>query len=552
MYHIDNPNGHGVSSMPEPKPQQTTPSTPQWFTEGTGAGDATIPGADWFNIVQAEILNVLAAAGISPDKATHSQLAAAIQVIAQAKVSGDPILSKLQVLHENLYHNSQSLKTKTGIRIGLVGTSLVNQNTLATTQRMSTSSRGWWTWADFYLGGRFLTPVWWDSTVLVGWEPSQVPGATRYFYGANAGVSGQTCANIYSRKEYLVDTIDVDWVVVDMGTNDMAGLAKEVIHQYRVDLCNYYLSHGKKVILLPILARSTTSWTTASGYRAKANWINRKSREFVDNTQNTYLFDWNDAWVNFNDTYGQPITTVDGTHFDTQSAERVGYAFAQFLDKLLPITSKRVTSPDDLYDAVNNPSGNLLTNPMCLGTTGTLGAAGITGVCATGMKLERTSQNLGAGTVVGSKEARTDGRGEYQVITITPDTVNTNDNIYYFRTGSSTTTHTLAAGDWVQSSIEIETNDWAGIRSITLYMKDSVSDIQCTAMEQYDTQPFLAKARKGTLITPAIQLAPGSTGIVWRVMITTVGTVTTGTGVVKIGAVELRKVQDPRDIVKVK
>ncbi|VFS62683.1 Phage Tail Collar Domain [Leminorella grimontii] len=49
-------------------------ATPKWFTESP----PSYPGAAWFNIVQAELLNLLDAAGISPQKADLTQLTQAV------------------------------------------------------------------------------------------------------------------------------------------------------------------------------------------------------------------------------------------------------------------------------------------------------------------------------------------------------------------------------------------------------------------------------------------------------------------------------------------
>ncbi|MET4877377.1 hypothetical protein L9G70_07885 [Morganella morganii] len=58
--------------------------TPQWFTEGGAGLPATYPGQDWFNQIQAELLNVLKAADISPQKGSLNQLSSAISKLASA------------------------------------------------------------------------------------------------------------------------------------------------------------------------------------------------------------------------------------------------------------------------------------------------------------------------------------------------------------------------------------------------------------------------------------------------------------------------------------
>ncbi|EQB4447037.1 pyocin knob domain-containing protein [Pluralibacter gergoviae] len=85
MFHLDNTSG--VPEMPEPKDQQSI--TPKWFGESVEQGGISWPGADWFNIVQAELLNALSVAGISPQKDQFNQLGKAINFI-----SGDSFVSR--------------------------------------------------------------------------------------------------------------------------------------------------------------------------------------------------------------------------------------------------------------------------------------------------------------------------------------------------------------------------------------------------------------------------------------------------------------------------
>ncbi|MFM3038720.1 hypothetical protein AB8S10_04295, partial [Klebsiella pneumoniae] len=80
MYHLDNTSG--VPEMPEPKETQTIST--RWFGESQEQGGISWPGADWFNVVQAELLNLLSAAGIEPEKHSYDQLSKAIPVLGDA------------------------------------------------------------------------------------------------------------------------------------------------------------------------------------------------------------------------------------------------------------------------------------------------------------------------------------------------------------------------------------------------------------------------------------------------------------------------------------
>ncbi|WP_370612630.1 hypothetical protein [Citrobacter portucalensis] len=77
MFHVD--NNSAVPVMPAVKP--VVSAVTSFFTEGGNGVPPTYPGPDWFNIIQSELLAVLAAAGITPDKANNVQLLAAMRAL---------------------------------------------------------------------------------------------------------------------------------------------------------------------------------------------------------------------------------------------------------------------------------------------------------------------------------------------------------------------------------------------------------------------------------------------------------------------------------------
>ncbi|HDS8578269.1 TPA: hypothetical protein QH731_003594 [Klebsiella variicola] len=95
MFHLD--NNSGVSAMPPVGAVQS--SAPRWFTEGGGGTPASYPGAAWYNILQAELLNVLSAYGITPDKAELNQLQQAIEAaISKNATAASPLLTAIAAL----------------------------------------------------------------------------------------------------------------------------------------------------------------------------------------------------------------------------------------------------------------------------------------------------------------------------------------------------------------------------------------------------------------------------------------------------------------------
>ena len=71
--------GTGVDVEPARKPVQS--AIRKYFSEGGIGQPPTVPGGDWFNQMTNEVLNVLAAAGIEPDKMDDGQLAQAIAIL---------------------------------------------------------------------------------------------------------------------------------------------------------------------------------------------------------------------------------------------------------------------------------------------------------------------------------------------------------------------------------------------------------------------------------------------------------------------------------------
>ncbi|WP_279716951.1 hypothetical protein [Chelonobacter oris] len=81
MFHLDNESG--ISNLPAIAPLRSQQRL--WFTEGGHGNAISYPGADWFNIVQAELLNVLDEAGIAPDKGQLNQIAQTIRKMSEGK-----------------------------------------------------------------------------------------------------------------------------------------------------------------------------------------------------------------------------------------------------------------------------------------------------------------------------------------------------------------------------------------------------------------------------------------------------------------------------------
>jgi lysophospholipase L1-like esterase len=245
-------------------------------------------------------------------------------------------------------------------RIAVLGTSLVQQNHIGTETSLTTSARGWMSWAEVLSHGRLSCPAYHDPSVPLGWEPSNRPGVSRFFSGLNFGVSGQKAVEIERRLPRLLQS-DFDLIVVDAGTNDMMVETRQTIAETRARIASALLNAGKTVILLPILARGIEKWPAGGAERARAHWINRQSIEFAASHANCHLFDWNSAWVDPESEFAEPYAgySNDGTHFSVLGGFAVGKALADYLETIVPRAPTRILARDDRFDPVNNPLGNL-------------------------------------------------------------------------------------------------------------------------------------------------------------------------------------------------
>ncbi|ELW8957752.1 tail fiber protein [Yersinia enterocolitica] len=96
--------------MPDLPPTQSNEA--KWFTEGGNGVSPSWPGSTWFNIIQAEMLNVLAAASITPDKENLSQLSEAIQHLI---TSGVPDLKDASLTQKGIVQLSNATNSNSEI-----------------------------------------------------------------------------------------------------------------------------------------------------------------------------------------------------------------------------------------------------------------------------------------------------------------------------------------------------------------------------------------------------------------------------------------------------
>jgi len=399
-----------------------------------------------------------------------------------------------------------------GSRVALLGTSLVQQNHFAGDRLIQSSARGWATWAEVLTHGQLDITVFYDPLVHPGWEPSGRAGVTRGFTGLNAGVSGQKARDIDNRIADVL-ALDFDLIIVDAGTNDMMVETKEVIQGLRERIVTRLLDAGKVVILLPILARGTEKWQAGGSERAKAHWINHKSRSFAARHPRCHVFDWNAPWVDWQSADGVPNPgfSDDGTHFSVPGAYAVGKELAKYLKGFLAPPTQLRCARDDRFDPIDNPLGNLVCHPIgsrpAVLADGSLpgeGTSAIRRIC-------------GCADRPGWQEVRFDS-GACCVKLLYDDFVNP-----------------LPAGAWIRASCAVEVDACDGWRDISLLLQEQAPDGLTTqalapfAFGDGSFAPFPQAAWSGILTTPPIKIKAPAQSLSLSLSLSKVASTDTGT-----------------------
>ncbi|MFY1027106.1 hypothetical protein ACE4RU_05075 [Actinobacillus seminis] len=138
MYALDNDSG--VQTMPEVKTKKFNHTEPRWFTEGGNGVAPSYPGADWFNIVQAELLGVLTAGGIEPSKTNLNQLTQAIQQVVQNKVN-TAVNGKADTQHRHAMSDVSGLSDALGAKAPLASPALTGTPTAPTASQATNNTQ---------------------------------------------------------------------------------------------------------------------------------------------------------------------------------------------------------------------------------------------------------------------------------------------------------------------------------------------------------------------------------------------------------------------------
>lgn len=260
------------------------------------------------------------------------------------------------------------------------------------------------------------------------------------------GVGGTTLSQIAANLPTVL-ALNPDYVLIDGGTNDLGGGTVASMKSSMTTIINGVLNAGAIPIILPITPRTAAfSAGIAQKWELYNRWLMEMCAGRLDlltaagapSHRRPYCIDIA-PFFDYTSTTGAANTGMieaAGLHPAQGGGLVWGAQVADIINLTTPPSPTYQTSPYDIYDATNNPTGSLMVmggvnEGMLRGTNGSLFAQlGLTptgqlaGVGANAYQLLRTAGSSTATCVASKENPRTDGlmTGERQRITLASST----------------------------------------------------------------------------------------------------------------------------------
>ena len=363
--------------------------------------------------------------------------------------------------------------------------------------------------------------------------------SVKYEFEDNFGVGGDTTTMVRARLSSVLASAP-DICVVHCGTNDIyGGVNYSTTIENLGAIWAALTGAGITVIAVPVLPRAKDS---ASGLlplaqRYMLQRINTWIRKNAPAMPNVYLADPTKNIVDYTasgSNLGDPIGgisaavtayTYDGLHPANMGGFWMGKAVVDVLALLTVPPGCGFKSPVDVYDATNNPNGNVLLNGHLASNTGTISGT-TTGTAATSWTLQGI-----AGTVAGSQTSYALPNGATvpeQTITIGASTT-----VKMYQQRSSLAG--LSTGDTVYAEVEITVSSPVNFNSVFLQLDDGTTTTRC--LNPVVNSYFPSVGWTGTLRTPEFVLGASATLTTWVQAQTQAG----GSGVIALRNWVVRK-----------
>lgn len=314
-----------------------------------------------------------------------------------------------------------------GKKLVLIGDSQTQQNNLysGSNRNNNRSMKGWLNWYDFLNGHPFYHPCAADN--LLAFDTGSVSGTGR-LVGMNNGIGGDHTLGMKNRYAVDVLTKVPDIIIGHGGTNDInSGVAATTVFANVRNMIDRGIDAGALAVWQTVFPRSTEgggSDFSAAQKLVRARY-NDMLRDYGLRTKNLIVVDHDILMTDPATGMMRATYTQDGLHVKTLGAyiQYLGME-AALRDIIPPSFNGLAFDPNNLYDATNNPQGNLLPNPLLAGTGGQVGT-GVTGSVADSWRVERASgtgnDNITATCSKGTRTLESGVTIPTQLVTVTCD-----------------------------------------------------------------------------------------------------------------------------------
>jgi lysophospholipase L1-like esterase len=371
----------------------------------------------------------------------------------------------------------------------------------------------------------------------------------RLNFTANCGVFGYTTAQILANIGCVLSAAP-DVVIMSGGTNDVAGstACATVVANKRQIYAALKAAHIF-VISVSIIPRSSPlTFTTAQNNIAQC--VNEQDRRYAQEQGSNYFsfIDLDPIVVDAT----QPTTwaiksgyLIDGVHPAEIGASPMGYAIAQSINQVFQNWRQPTMVNGDVYDATNNPYGNLLNNGLMQGTSGGLGSC--TGTMAGADSAHNTLVSTGTpGTCVSSVVTWPDGRQAAQIVLSGSASGATS---YLGIRNIDGSPGNIAIGDTIEAQAEIcllgNTTNMSGF-DLALVTTEGGTGFQVNGFAPNSADPFpsagFLDGRCHTFITTPRTIGATLTSIYTEVRLWTLAASVTPAATVQITSVTIKKV----------
>jgi len=334
------------------------------------------------------------------------------------------------------------------------------------------------------------------------------------------GSYGDTSAGWLARAQLDACAKPTDFFVNIIDTNDItAGVAEATIVANDQAIIQAEIACGMIPVWVGTLPRNngTGGWTQTMDKqririnRAVAQYIRTQVPPGLGGAPGAYYVDVDHYWTDPTSSLGNPLAamTNDGLHPNPQGAFFVALAIWEQLRNRVAPGRYQPASIDDVYDATNNPAGNLLLSASGqMSGTGGVANSNCIGTVASGWTLGGPASGSGVGCAGSIESARSDGLpGIRQIVTIA-DTSGNQDS-YTFANYNNYAD--AAPGDRVYMTAEIDISNAAGVMYVgcNLFENDSSGTAQqasalygghSATASPYPTDAQIAKLQAKTLL----------------------------------------------------